>query len=193
MQKTEIRWKKWLIILGVVLAVLILALFIITAVIVRTYARADIPEYTVRYYYEHYEKDYPREEVTLLSGENTLHAYIYGQQNDKALLVFGHGSGGFHEDYMDHIVWFVDHGYRVFASDLTGSGNSGGKGIMGMPQSAIDMDAILTYIENDPELSGMKKVLYGHSWGAYGVTAVLNFDHDVTAAAPWLSRSVGSG
>lgn len=177
------RRMKNLIIIGIIVICLFLLLFIGMGVLLRSSynKRVDIPKYTTQYYYDHFEQDYPREEVTLTSGESTLHAYIYGAQNDKALLVFSHGSGCFHEDYMSQIIWFVDHGYRVFAPDYTGCGHSGGNGWGGLPQSVKDLDAVLTYIENDLTLSSMKKVLYGHSWGAYAVSAVLNFDHDVTA------------
>ncbi len=43
------------------------------------------PEFTTDYYYEHYEKDYPRENITFTSGGNTLQGYIYGGDGTKGL------------------------------------------------------------------------------------------------------------
>ena len=149
----------------------------------RGYKRAENPQYTYKYYYEHYADQYPRKEVKIPSRDKTLAGFIYGEENNKALLVFSHGSGGFHEDYMKDILWFVDHGYRVFAADYTASGYSEGDYTGGLAKTPMDLDKVLTYIENDEALSRMDKVLYGHSWGAYGVTAVLNYDHVIKAVA----------
>ena len=174
--------KKVLKIIGIVLIILIILLFFgIRFISKNSYGRVPKPEHTYKYYYEHYEKDYPRKQVTIKSGKYNLAGFIYGEDNDKALLVFSHGSGCFHEDYMKEIIWFVDHGYKVFAADYTASGYSEGENTGGLPKTPIDLDKILTYIENDEELSKMDKVLIGHSWGAYGVTAVLNYDHDIKA------------
>lgn len=140
----------------------------------------DRPHYT--YMYDHYAPRYPRREAVFPGTEGALHGFLYGEENDKALIVVCHGIGAFHEDYLSTIIWFVDHGYRVFAPDFTGSGYSGGKGTNGLPQSAIDLDRVLSYIEADPELNRLPKVLFGHSWGGYAVGAGLNFDHDVKAA-----------
>ncbi|MGN1466873.1 MAG: alpha/beta hydrolase family protein [Ruminococcus sp.] len=147
------------------------------------FSRGELDEYTTDLRYSDIEEDYSRTPVNFYSGENKLQGYIYGEDNNKALLVLAHGIGGGHEEYTNVIKWFVDKGYRVFAYDCTGSVESEGEGTMGLSQSAIDLDAALTYIENDAELSKMKKVLLGHSWGGYAVTAGLNFDHDVAASA----------
>lgn len=171
-------------ILAIVILILILIVFVLLSLILsKSFGRPVPEEFRYRYYYDHYKAQYPRRELSLYSGKTKLQAFLYGEENQGPLLVFAHGSGGFHEDYMTDIVWFVNHGYCVFAMDFSGSGASGGTGIMGLPQSAIDMDAVLTYIEHDFELSKRKKVLYGHSWGAYGVDAVLNYSHDVKAVA----------
>ena len=173
----------------IVLAVLVL-LFAAATIVVSVnmneqFGRADYTpqQFTTNYYYEHYGNDYPRVNVSFTSGENTLQGYIYGAENDKALLVFAHGIGSGHEIYMKSLLWFVDNGWRVFAYDATGSGNSEGAGTKGLPQSALDLDTALDYIEADPELSALPKFLMGHSWGGYAVTAVLNFGHEVDGVA----------
>lgn len=133
------------------------------------------------YTYEHYKESLTRKEVTFKGTCAELHAFIYGEENSKALIVFAHGIGGQHEEYMSSIAWFVKNGYRVFAVDFSGSGKSGGKGTISLAQSAIDLDSAMTYIEADSELNKLPKVLFGHSWGAHGVASALNYGHDVKA------------
>ncbi len=144
--------------------------------------RTEDPGQPYTYYYEHYKKDHPRKTVDIPGTKAMLKGFIYGAENTKALLIFAHGIGAFHETYLSTILWFADQGYRVLAPDFTGSGSSGGKGTLGLPQSAIDMNSVLDYVENDPELSALPVVMMGHSWGSYGVGASLNWKHDVRAA-----------
>lgn len=186
MSKTKKRVLIIALSIFILLAVLFTVATVITAVSMdENFGRGDYPDtrLTLDYYYEHYQADYPRTEVTFKSGENTLHGFIYGAENDKALLVFAHGIGGVHEGYMKELAWFVDRGWRVFAYDATGSGYSEGDGTRGLPQSALDLNEALTFAENDERLSGLPVYLMGHSWGGYAVTAVLNFDHDIKGVA----------
>lgn len=179
-------------VLIIALAVLMLLTVLFTAATVITAVNMDAnfgrgeypdPRFTLDYFYEHYAADYPRVEVSFKSGENTLRGFIYGAENDKALLVFAHGIGNVHEGYMNELLWFVDRGWRVFAYDATGSGYSEGDGTRGLPQSALDLNEALNFAERDERLSGLPIYLMGHSWGGYAVTAVLNFDHDIKGVA----------
>lgn len=185
--RTKKKKSKKKIVLTVV--IILLVLIIITAQVIThiamkgIFCRTEYLKYTTSYRYDHYEKDYPRKNVSFKSGENTLHGYIYGGNNDKGLIVFAHGIGIGHEGYINEIIWFVNKGWRVFSYDATGSCTSEGDGTKGLPQSALDLDNALTFIENDKELSKLPKFLAGHSWGGYAVTAVLNFDHDVKGSA----------
>ncbi|MGN0616012.1 alpha/beta hydrolase family protein [Ruminococcus flavefaciens] len=168
-----------------------IALFIIISIVVgyvitcvemnKNFGRGDYPEkrFAATYFYDHYENDYPRQEVSFLSGENTLKGYIYGGSNDKGLIVFAHGIGGGHEYYLKLLTKLVDDGWRIFAYDATGSGNSAGEGSKGLAQSVIDLDLALDFAESDPELGKMDTYVLGHSWGGYAAAAVLNFDHDI--------------
>ena len=113
------------------------------------------------------------------SGQNRLTAYIFGNENDRGLIVISHGLGGGAVSYMREIMYFVDNGWQVFAFDNTGSHNSEGRGTRGLPQSALDLNEALNYISNN--LPDLPIMLYGHSWGGYAVTAVLNFDHEISA------------
>lgn len=183
------RLKTALIIAAVLLAVSFAAGMTVTAVMMSdNFSRSDYsdPRFVINYYYEHYRDGYPRAEVEFKSGKNTLKGFIYGMDNDKGLLVFAHGLGGGHEDYMKNLLWFVDNGWRVFAYDATGSGHSEGAGTRGLPQSALDLDAALTYAERDERLNSLPVFLMGHSWGGYAAAAALNFDHnalDIKGAA----------
>ena len=168
---------KWLLIC--LIALCLLVFLIIRACSRAGFGRSDRPTQSPTWFYDHYADRYPRRQVWIPSGRNRLAGFIYGENNDKALIVFSHGSGTFHEEYMKEILWLVDRGYRVFAADYTACGASEGSRTGGLAQTPIDLHAILTWIEQDADLNGMKKVLIGHSWGAYGVTAVLNFDHRV--------------
>ncbi len=132
--------------------------------------------------YSAYADRYPRAPHTFYSGKNRLQGYLYGAENTGALLVFAHGIGAGHESYIKEILWMVDHGWRVFAYDATGSCESEGKGTVGLVQSALDLNAALSYIESDKTLSDRPVCLMGHSWGGYAASAVLNFPHKVTAS-----------
>lgn len=178
--------KIVLIIAAALLVVIFSAGMTVTSVMMSdNFSRGDYADqrFTADYYYEHYQAEYPRTEVEFKSGDNTLKGYIYGIDNGKGLLVFAHGIGEGHESYLKSLLWFVDNGWRVFAYDATGSGHSEGAGTRGLPQSALDLDAALTFAESDPRLNSLPVFLMGHSWGGYAVTAVLNFDHKIAGAA----------
>lgn len=180
------KLKIALIIAAIWLVVTFAAGMIVTSVMMAdNFSRGDYSEqrFTVDYYYEHYQAEYPRTEVEFKSGDNTLKGYIYGAENSKGLLVFAHGIGSGHEEYMKELLWFVDNGWRVFAYDATGSGHSEGGGTRGLPQSALDLDAALTFAENDARLNSLPVYLMGHSWGGYAAAAVLNFNHKIAVSA----------
>lgn len=178
------KLKIIIICLLVFIFITLIAAQIITHISLKeNFSRGEYSQFTTNYRYDHYEQDYPRKNVSFKSGDNLLQGYIYGCDNNKGLIVFSHGIGGGHEGYIGEIIWLVNNGWRVFAYDATGSCTSEGEGTNGLPQSALDLDCALNYIENDKELSELPKFLMGHSWGGYAVTAVLNFDHDVKASA----------
>ncbi len=167
------------------LLILFVAAFVATHLIMKkNFRRGEYPTYPVAdYFYDHYKDSYPRRNVSFYSGKNRLQGYIFGEENTKGLLVLAHGIHNGHENYMQEIVWMVDHGWRVFAYDATGSCTSEGRGTMGLIQSALDLDAALTYVESDETLNKLPVCLMGHSWGGYAVAAGLYFDHDVKASA----------
>ena len=68
-----------------------------------------------------------------------------------------------------------------FAYDATGNDQSEGQSNIGMEQGVIDLSAAIDYVEQDRELGRYPIALYGHSWGAYCVGAVL-VDHSEVKA-----------
>lgn len=116
------------------------------------------------------------------SGKNMLQGYVYGAGNTKGLVVISHGIGSNARGFAQECRWFTVRGYRVFSYDCTGTGASEGTGTRGAAQSAVDLDAALTYIAGDENLKGLPVLLYGHSWGGYAVAAILAKDHPITAS-----------
>ncbi len=181
----------------VILFCAILVLFAVALVITHrimraNFGRGEYKTYPVPdYFYDHYKDNYPRRNVSFYSGKNRLQGYIFGEENTKGLVVFAHGINSGHESYMQEIAWLVDHGWRVFAHDATGSCTSEGRGTTGLIQSALDVHAALTYVESDETLKHLPKCLMGHSWGGYAVAAALYFEHDVKACASIAGYSDG--
>ena len=181
--------KKILKITSIVLVLFLIISFIIGYYITssemkKNFGRGDYPDpnLTVTWFYDHYENDYPREEVNFKSGDITLKGYLYGMDNKKGLIIFAHGIGSGHEFYLSLITNLVDRGWSVFAYDCTGSGYSEGDGTNGLAQSVIDLDNALAFAESDSRTKDMDMFVLGHSWGGYAAAAVLNFDHNVKAS-----------
>jgi dienelactone hydrolase len=123
-----------------------------------------------------------RQVLHFRSGPNLLTAYLYEADAPRALLIVAHGftsladgSGAILQDY------FLHQGYDVLAVDLTASGRSEGDSIGGMHQSAYDLQACLEWVHQDRKLYHFPILLLGHSWGAFGCCAVLNFDQSPKA------------
>jgi len=149
----------------------------------KMFARSEKGEYSAYLHYEDVAGEVEREELSFDSHGNTLKGYLYGQDHTDGLVVISHGLGGGAESYFSEAMWFAGHGYQVFSYDNTGCHESGGKNCVGLSQSVIDLDAALSYIEGESRFDGLPVYLYGHSWGGYAVTAVLNYDHEIAASA----------
>jgi len=159
------------------------SMMVVKAMYDKQFGRADKPKFSGYLTYGDVDGYCDRRVVRFKSGDNTLVGYVYGEHNDKGLVVIAHGLGGGAESYMAETLYFVDNGWRVFSFDCTGSYESEGKGAKGLPQSVVDLNSALGYIESDSALKDLPVMLYGHSWGGYAVAAVLNYGHDVAAAA----------
>lgn len=105
--------------------------------------------------------------------------YFYNKKDNTPVIIFSQGIGSRAIDYIHEINYFVLKGYTVFSFDNIGCGESEGETIRGLSQSVVDLDLVLTYIENSEEFKNSKIFLYGHSWGGFAVCAVNNFPHRV--------------
>ena len=153
-------------------------------IVKKSFPRVSYPEgATPEKRYSDYSHAYRRTPCSFYSGKNRLQGYIYGEENEKGLIVFAHGIGTGHENYLRELLWMVDHGWCVLAYDATGSCESEGEGTGSLVQSALDLDAALSFVEATPSLARLPVCLMGHSWGGYAVTAGLWFSHRVTASA----------
>ena len=121
-----------------------------------------------------------REERYFCSNQGQkLAGYIYKKKalQPRGVVIIAHGLGvGGQCVYMDAADYFTSHGYLVFAYDATGNDRSEGDSGIGMEQGIIDLSHAIDYVEKDGCLGKYPIVLYGHSWGAYCVGAVL-LDH----------------
>ncbi len=189
-------------ILIAVLIILIEAFIFITAYAHRTIfgKRCDGDEKLK--YFTHEDFDSLKAMKIEFSDKNgtTLRGAIYakaGVQQPEALIVFSHGMGGGHLSYMTEINTFAQNGFAVLAYDNAGTFESDGENLGGFSAGPDALRAALTYVENHPTLSKMKKVLMGHSWGGYSVCQVLgddgtNVDCAVTFGAPESGYAVSS-
>ena len=89
----------------------------------------------------------------------------------KGLIVLCHGYGMTRNDYLPECEYFCRRGYWVLAFDGSGTGDSGGL-LYGLPQHILDLAACLQFVHDDPALSSLPLLLYGHSWGGYSVDCV---------------------
>ena len=112
-----------------------------------------------------------------------LTGYMYsagGEQKGVIVFAHGYGSGG-HNNYLACINEFAQNGYYVFAYDATGCDESEGDALGGLPQGVIDLNNAISYIETCDKYKDMPIMLFGHSWGAYCVCAVLKYHPEVKA------------
>ncbi|WP_106449237.1 alpha/beta hydrolase [Trichococcus alkaliphilus] len=150
-----------------------------------SFSRVDKPDpkYSGYLRYSDVADAYERTEITFESGGNALKGYVYGSENDKGLVVISAGLGFGAENYLAETMYFVDNGWRVLTFDNTGTHESEGESTMGPSQSLLDLDAALTFIQGDQRLNNFPVMLYGHSWGGYAVTAILDSGFDIAAVA----------
>lgn len=98
--------------------------------------------------------------------------YKKGDDEKKGIVVLCHGLGiGGYISYIDVIDELASNCYEVFAFDAMGCDNSGGKGCGGFTQGVKNLDAVISYIENQTEFKNKPILLWGHSWGAWSVLA----------------------
>ena len=112
-----------------------------------------------------------------------LAGYLYSNgENQHGIVIIAHGFGdGGHNSYMDVADYFAKNGYYVFAYDATAMDKSEGEGLGGVPQGVIDLEHAISFVESNNDIPDLPIVLFGHSWGAYSVSAVLTYHPEVKA------------
>ena len=124
---------------------------------------------------------YPREEFGFYSGQNRLQGFVYGNENNKGLVMISHGLHTYADENFRMIMYLIDNGWRVFSYNNTGVAGSEGNSMIGLTQGLLDLKAALAYIESKSEFVNLPVMLIGYSWGGYSVCAVLNFNYRVNA------------
>lgn len=130
---------------------------------------------------EEYMAAYKSTPVEFQLDGQTLRGSVYEADDPRAFIVFRHGIFSQHCDYLALISAMVDRGYTVFAYDALGCGISDGDSTIGMAQSAIDVAAAVQYVRDQGLANALPLVLWGHSWGGYGVAAAMDIVPDVDA------------
>ncbi len=176
-------WQIAGMVTAAVVLICVLLFFVVKKVIDKIFKRVERPKFSSLIQFKDVKREYPQELLRFQSGKNMLQGYLLGKDNTKGLVVVVHGLGGGAEGYLTPILYFVNQGYQVFAYDNTGYHLSEGKNCVGLPQAVEDLDAALTFIEQESRFKGLPVYLFGHSWGGYAVSAVLNFNHKVKAVA----------
>ncbi len=123
---------------------------------------------------EEFAKDYDSTPVEFQFQDATLRGYVYKAANPKGFVVFRHGITSEHADYLALICALVDRGWTVFAYDAIGCGISDGNYVKGMAQSPLDVGAAVDYVRESGLVGDLPLILWGHSWGGYGVAAALD-------------------
>lgn len=147
--------------------------------------RMGISKYYKNIEYTHFE-NLKKDEFSFMSGKNKLNGglYYYPNNNNK-IIIFMHGFGPNHKDYLYEINYFAELGYKVYAFDATATGISEGKKFKGAPQLLIDLNYCIEEVNKLNNNSGI--ILVGHSMGAYAVSNITRFKNvkKVIAIAPF--------
>lgn len=153
---------------AVIFAVFVLALFV--------FNRINNKRYNGNKFLKYFSADdFPgllAEPISFLSDcGQTLRGFLYQRKEcqPKALVIFAHGFGAGHWAYTTELNTIVQAGYWVLAYDATGCAESDGKNLRGFDQGVYDLCAAVRYANNCARFDGMKKILLGHSWGAFCV------------------------
>ncbi len=164
-------------IIGILLLAVIL-IFLITCVITVIIYRIQFGKRVNAKIFDIKQIELKRKKVEFFSDCNRLTGYYYWN-NQKELskdkiILFIHGHGLTHSDYLLEISEFVHRGYSVFAYDMTGCGESEGKALKGFAQFVIDAESAVLYLKKE---AVKEIVVFGHSTGAYAAAALLNIQN----------------
>ncbi len=150
------------------------------------FPRQERPDYSItlgNFCYERVCDNLPREEFYFTSNKEKLKGYYYPSNDSKGLIVIAHGYHAGADDYLPFIEYFVKNNFNVFAYDMTATYDSQGDHLVGWCQALVDIDYALKYIAKEPRFNTQPLFLFGHSWGGYAVTSVLEIHKNVKACA----------
>ena len=179
--------SKKKIILGVILCVIVLLIAGYGLFCVKLYDENFNKRFTTNITMRQYAEDFdglqqtkyefPSDKGQMLTG------YLYSSKgNPHGILIIAHGfGGGGHNSYMNAANFFAHNGYLVFAYDATGNDESEGEGVGGIPQGVADLDHAISFVEESGNFPELPIVLFGHSWGGYSVSSVLNWHPEIKA------------
>ena len=145
--------KITLIIIGILLALLILAALILPKPIAMSVYNDNFGKrFTTGEVYTFRVEDFDglsREKYTFTSDKGqklTGYKYYRSSESPKGMVVIAHGLGGGQCSYMNISDYFASNGYWVFAYDATGNNESEGDAVGGLPQGIIDLDYALRFV-----------------------------------------------
>ena len=105
--------------------------------------------------------------MSFRSGKNRLTGYLWNENGTRGLMIVAHGMGTDIAYYLPEIHHFADAGYRVFAFEYSGYGESTGH-FYGFPQAVYDLKNAIAFIHD----GALPLILLGHSMGGYAVCTV---------------------
>ena len=115
-----------------------------------------------------YAHDHARTPVEFTMDGATLRGYVYESNavaQPKGFVIFRHGIYSNHGFYLPEIIALADCGWKVFAYDALGAGESDGSSYIGMVQSALDVKEAVVFASREGLVGDLPIVLWGHSWG----------------------------
>lgn len=181
-------WYWWVLIgiAAVVISVVVILFCISLAIHRKIFHRRYNGNKYVRYFKAEDFDGLHAEAVSFLSDRGQrLHGFIYHAEGvlPIGLILFSHGFGAGHQAYTTEIAALARAGFLVLAYDGTGCVASEGRMLGGFDQGAIDLRSALRFAAEDERLKGYKRVLVGHSWGAFSVMNALDTDVPIEGAA----------
>ena len=116
-------------------------------------------------------KDFPGLRVKRCSFSSNrkqwITGYYYFRQISgfKGILIISHGFGsGGHNSYIDVANYFAANGYLVFCYDNTGTDDSEGRCVGGLPQALLDLDYAIRSVKASSDINGLPIVLFVLFW-----------------------------
>ncbi|MDO4815112.1 MAG: alpha/beta fold hydrolase [Bacillota bacterium] len=169
--------------MGTVTVVSLVVLSVVSSAVIfnAVFQRRTVSPYELIMSYSDSEaENYPRRQLSFMSGEKLLKGYVYGEQNQKGIIIIANGFNAGASGHLGEVFYFADKGWTVLAFDGTGVGDSQGDSVVGLEQMRLDVLAAMDYIKTDEALCELPVFLYGHSAGGYAAATLCN-DERVSA------------